>query len=118
MLRADFGPRHRNRGRPPEKSCPSFLKWLRGRNCILSYTGGCDGKIVAAHVDYAGGKGIGTKVADKFAVPMCGGPNGHHAEQHRQGWTYFETKYQINALALASAFYQAWPSRVAWEMSR
>lgn len=68
-------------------------------------------KVRACHVDYAGGKGMATKVADKFAVPMC---DGHHGEQHR-GWKTFEAKYRINCLALSAEFWLRWPGRPAWE---
>lgn len=107
----DTRPRHKNAGRPPEKCAPQFLQWLRSRRCILNRTGDCSGKARACHVDYAGGKGMATKVADKFSVPMC---DGHHGEQHR-GWKTFEAKYRINCLALSADFWLRWPGRPAWE---
>lgn len=111
-LRINTKPRHTNAGRPPEKRALGFLQWLRGRNCALADKGGCHGPIVAAHVDYAGGKGMATKVADRFAVPMC---DEHHREQHTLGWQPFEKLHDFDGLATAEAFWRAWPGRVKWE---
>lgn len=72
----------------------------------------CSGKVRACHVDHAGGKGLGTKVADKHSLPMC---DGHHAEQHRIGWRPFERKYKLDAVVMASLFWRHWPGRAAWE---
>jgi hypothetical protein len=79
MLRASAKPRHRNAPRLAEKNAPAFLQWIRGRSCLCFPRGGCGGKIEAAHVDYAGDKGMATKASDKYAVPLCAF---HHAEQH------------------------------------
>ena len=118
LARSAFGPRHKNAPRPAQKSAPQFLQWLRGRGCVVCFKspGAADDvRIEAAHVDHAGGKGIGTKVADKFAIPLCGGPEGHHAEQHRIGWKSFEAKYGLDAVDVAGQFWKAWPGRIAWE---
>jgi hypothetical protein len=120
-MRIDARPRKRNSPRPVEKSAPGFLQWLRGRDCLVATHGSvghpaeCEGKIEAAHVDYAGGKGIGTKVADRHAIPLC---SLHHRLQHDKGWGTFEAKYLgISGFACvaASAFWKAWPGRWAWE---
>jgi hypothetical protein len=114
LTRAKIAPRHRNAGRPLDKSAPAFLQWLRGRACVLASLPGheCEGKIEAAHVDHAGGKGIGTKVADCHAIPLC---SGAHRAQHSAGWRTFEMRHGINAVALAADFWRAWPGRVAWK---
>ncbi len=103
--------RTRTEKRPAEKSCHAFLAWLRLRPCAIE---GCTGhgKIEAAHVDYAGGKGVGTKVADRHAIPLCAA---HHRDQHRIGWAAFEGLYRINALSMADAYWRAWPGRAAYE---
>jgi hypothetical protein len=109
-MRVDTRPRRQNAPRPAEKSAPSFLQWLRGRPC---YCGGqCAGRIEAAHVDYAGDKGIGTKVSDRFAVPLCAA---HHAEQHQSGIRTFEARHSLNMLEASKAYWSAWPGRRAWE---
>lgn len=104
--------KHRNSGRPAEKDARGFLQWVRGHECACAKQGGCSGKIEAAHVDYAGGKGMGTKVADRFAVPLC---EAHHREQHNPGWTSFEAKYGLNALRVANELWRRWPGRARWE---
>lgn len=115
LRRSAFAPRKKNSGRPAHKSAPGYLQWLRGRPCLLADKGGCDGKIVAAHVDYAGDKGMATKVSDRYAVPMCGGPNGHHACQHNAGWRTFEANFKVDCLEASKAYWEAWPGRRAWE---
>lgn len=113
-MRVDTRPRKRNAPRPAEKSAPAFLQWLRGRAC-RAFGPGCSGKIEAAHVDYAGGKGMGSKVSDRFAIPLC---SGHHRQQHRFGWQSFEhAAWNQNGYALSSAnaYWRAWPGRIAWE---
>jgi hypothetical protein len=111
MMRVNLKPRHSNAPRPAEKSAPGFLQWIRGRNCAVA-NDDCLGKIEAAHVDHGGDKGMGTKVSDKFAVPLC---SHHHAEQHQRGWLTFQDKYDFKALVAANAFWWAWPGRLAWE---
>src|SRR5688572_27437641 len=112
MSRASLAkPRKRNAPRPAEKSARGFLQWLRGRECACA-SHCCEGGIEAAHVDHGGDKGMGTKVSDRFAMPLC---SWHHRTQHYFGWASFERRYQIDALTLAAAYWQAWPGRVAWE---
>jgi hypothetical protein len=113
----DVRPRKRNAPRPAEKSAPGFLQWLRGRECLVGLAIACDGKIQAAHVDYAGDKGIGTKVSDRFTVPLC---QRHHALQHQHGWQSFERTWfggrgEGTALRAAEQYWRAWPGRLAWE---
>jgi hypothetical protein len=119
-VRIDTRPRKRNAPRPAEKSAPGFLQWLRGRECLVG-NADCRGKSQAAHVDYAGDKGIGTKVSDRFAVPMCAH---HHGMQHNMGWPRFETWFfrslkslggEGYALRAAEQFWAKWPGRIAWE---
>lgn len=113
-MKVDIRPRRRNSPRPAEKSAPGFKQWVRGRNCLASGSA-CQGKVEAAHVDYAGGKGIGTKVADKFTVPLC---TFHHRLQHSMGWPKFNFVYLQKyggALEAANALWQRWPGRIAWE---
>ena len=117
LPRVNTRPRKRNAQRPAEKSAPAFLQWLRGRECFLAWPKcegdmACSGNIEAAHVDHAGGKGMGTKVADRHAIPLC---NGHHAEQHRIGWQSFEDRYAFGAAKIAEDYWGAWPGRIAWE---
>jgi hypothetical protein len=70
----------------------------------------------AAHVDYAGDKGMGTKVSDRFAIPLC---SAHHHYQHSIGWASFEAECLTgghgSALRAANEFWRRWPGRAAWE---
>lgn len=114
-MKVDTRPRHKNAGRPPEKEARGFRQWLRGRPCIFADHGGCEGKIEAAHLDFAGGKGVGSKVADRYSVPMC---SAHHRLQHNKGWVTFPrsmgvTKEQL--MLAAARLWNAWPGRIAWE---
>jgi hypothetical protein len=101
-------PRRQNSHRGDlERRCEPFLKYLRGRACALTTKRDhvCTGKVRACHVDYAGGKGMGVKVADMHAIPMC---DGAHEEQHRIGWQSFEAKWNLGALALAAQLWGIW----------
>jgi hypothetical protein len=111
-MRVNTRPRKQNAPRPAWKVAEAFKQWLRGRPCMIADRGGCWGRIEAAHVDYAGGKGMGTKVADRFCVPMC---SEHHRVQHQHGWPAFEANFKINALEASKAYWSAWPGRAKWE---
>lgn len=117
--------RHRNSPRPAWRVAEAFQQWVRGRPCYLADKGGCGvhgGRkpVEFAHVDCAGGKGMGVKVADQFGIPLC--PR-HHDEQHgkigefrnRGGWPTFQIKYGFNAVKVAGEYWRAWPGRLEWE---
>lgn len=87
LARSAFRPRRKNSGRPASKKAPAFLQWLRGRPCVLERAGDCDGHMVAAHVDYAGDKGMAT----------------------------FEKRYSLKALEHSQEYWRAWPGRAKWE---
>ena len=117
-MRVSTAPRKRNAPRPIDKSAPGFLQFVRGRECAFADHGGCEGKIEAMHLDFAGGKGTGTKVADRYAIPACGF---HHRRQHTRGWISFcrEMETTKEALLVAAArLWNAWGGRVAWERKR
>lgn len=109
-MRINVSPRRKNAPRPAWKVAEAFKQWLRGRPCLIGGT--CAGRIEACHVDYAGGKGIGTKVADQFCVPMCAA---HHAESHRAGIKTFEARHKVNLLEGSKAYWRQWPGRAKWE---
>jgi len=105
--------RHKNSGKAAkERKFPTHLQWVRGFACICFKHGSCEGKIEAAHVDYAGGKGMGIKVPDYHAVPACAY---HHAESHRIGIKTFEAKYGVSFLAEAQKLARVSPHRWRWE---
>lgn len=123
-MKVDLRPAHRNAPRPPEKDAPGFLQWIRGRPCLFADSGKCDGKRQSCHLDFAGkvdgvdpalGKGTSSKVADRYAVPMCAY---HHRLQHDKGWPAFMALMGVTRemLMLAAArLWNAWPGRPAWE---
>lgn len=99
--RIDTRPRIQNSHRADlARRCPHHLKWIRGRSCCVERSGECSGKIEAAHVDHAGGKGMALKVTDWATVPMC---SGHHAELHRGART-FEARHGIDLVAASSVY--------------
>jgi len=113
LARFNPGPRHRNAGRPAEKSAPKYLAWLRGRACLLAPTKECSGKVRACHFDPWGDKGMQTKVSDCASLPMC---DHHHDEQtDRLGWGPFQQKYGFDGREMVMRYWRAWPGRVAWE---
>ena len=69
--------------------------------------------MVAAHVDHGGDKGMGTKVSDRFAIPLswlC------HDLQHSKGWPWFESNIlRADAVAMSQAYWELWPKRREWE---
>lgn len=107
---------HKNSGRPPEKDAPKFLEWLRKTHvCVFSADGNCAGRKEAMHLDFAGGKGIGTKVADRFSVVACAF---HHGLQHTLGWATFLRRMGVTKealLAVAEKLWREWPGRFKWE---
>ncbi|WP_267386508.1 hypothetical protein [Sphingomonas sp. GC_Shp_3] len=81
--------------------------------CCQAPAGDLENPMVAAHVDHAGGKGVGTKVADRHCVPLCAAC---HKRQHNVGWMAFEKALPMaDAVALSSVYWIEWPARVAWE---
>ena len=118
MLRVSTKPRKRNSPRIAEKSAPGFLQYLRGRGCVFAgsfWLGPCGGKTEAMHLDFAGGKGMGTKVADSFCIPGC---SVHHKRQTDKGWITFIKEARTSKqelLAAADTFWRTWPGRIAWE---
>lgn len=101
-------------GRPAWKCAEEYKRWLRRLPCVACDSlGDRSNPIVAAHVDHAGGKGTGTKVADRHCIPLC---DRCHQAQHRDGWPAFEkTLVCGDAVALAEAFWDRWPDRGQWE---
>ena len=108
-MRVDTRPRRQNSGKADiERRFPQHLQWLRGRPCLVA-NADCEGRMEAAHVDHAGGKGVGIKVADTKAVPLC---QCHHAELHRGAKT-FEAKHRIDLVA-AAVYAAKSPHRGRW----
>jgi hypothetical protein len=67
--------RKTNAPRPAWKVAEGFQKWVRGFGCCLAARGGCGDlgighPVEFAHVNYAGAKGTGTKVEDRYGIPF------------------------------------------------
>lgn len=81
--------------------------FVRSHECCVP---GCTARpIEVAHVRRGSDAGTGRKPSDYFTISLCGGPEGHHAEQHRLGEQSFERKHGINMLSLAAEFAAASP---------
>lgn len=86
---------------------PAHLSFVRSHECCVP---GCDRRpIEAAHVRIGGQGGMGFKPPDWCAISLCGGPEGHHSEQHRIGERSFQEKYAINMQGLADEFAKVSP---------
>lgn len=75
-----FNPKARQRWRSKE-----FLKFVRGLPCSVPHC--TRHNIEAAHF---GPRGLGTKVHDCLAIPLC---QEHHRDAHQsgRGWVYYES---------------------------
>lgn len=114
-MRVDTRPRKRNSHKADEaRRFPSHLKWLRGRPCILEGKFGhaCEGKMEAMHVDGAGGKGVGLKVADFKAVPAC---SEAHRLCHQYGTATWQATWKVDLEQAWRAYAAASPHRHLWE---
>jgi hypothetical protein len=69
----------------------------------------------AAHVPHKASKGMATKAADRWQIPLSEGC--HLFTQHTQGWKTFTFKFLggRDPVALAEAYWKAWPGRAKWE---
>lgn len=78
-----------------------FMDWLHALRCAVP---GCVvWKVEAAH---ARSRGAGGTAAD--ILPLCGGPAGHHAEQHAIGVRTFERKYGFSMREAAARTQREW----------
>jgi len=101
--------KHKNSGKQNAgKRWPQHLQFVRGFKCVADGSA-CNGKIEAAHVDFAGGKGIGMKVDDRFTIPAC---TFHHSLQHSNGWPWFQRVYGVDALKVAADLARISPSLI------
>ena len=100
----------------PEREFPGHRAFVRSFGCSVP---GCDRlPIEFAHVrkGLPAGEAGGTamKPHDKWGISLCGGPAGHHNEQHTLGETTFAAKYGLDLVALAQEFQRRSPHRHRW----
>ena len=115
LSRSAFRPRKQNSHKAAEtRSFPSHLKWLRGRPCILEGRFGhaCEGRMEAMHVDGAGGKGMGLKVADYKAVPGC---SEAHRLYHQHGALSWQRAWNVDLEKAWRQYAAASPHKHLWE---
>lgn len=120
-MRGFLGPamlrnRHKNAPRPAWKVADAFRQWLRGRPCACAGRNpDCGGQMRSAHVDYAGDKGVATKVSDRHCIPLS---DNCHRLQHAKGWKWFDLHILggvSRGLMLSQEYWRAWPGRAKWE---
>lgn len=98
------------RARQPRKKKQSHLAFIRELGCAV-----CAKKPVdAAHLR-SGERlvdkpitGAGTKPDDRWVIPLCGGPEGHHMEQHHFKWgelAWWHHRGIVDPFRLALALY-------------
>lgn len=76
--------------------------FVRSFNCCVP---DCPGRpIEVCHIRVGTDGGMGRKPSDFFTISLCGGADGHHAEQHRIGEISFADKYGLDLLAMAEEF--------------
>jgi hypothetical protein len=81
------------------RSCPAHRAWVLRHHCCVP---GCERQpIECAHVRQSGDGGIGLKPSDCWTISLCAH---HHQEQHRIGERAFETRHNLDLVALAQAF--------------
>lgn len=104
LSRSAIGPRKRNAPRPAWKVAKAFHQWLRGRPCAFAGPS-CSHGIEAAHTPDPASKGIGTKAADRNAIPLC--PY-HHRLHTMKGWSALGLTRET-AQHLGNDYWRAWP---------
>lgn len=109
---------------PPRipKKAKRATRWRSQAHCNFVRSHACSmcgstAAIEVAHVRLGSGAGIGQKPDDWNTVSLCGGPQGCHARQHREGertfWVDLDQPYQ-----LVEAFIKASPKRHEIEQVR
>ncbi len=82
---------------------PKHLAFVRSDPCCIKKDGEhCSGEpVVAHHLTFLGGQGMGTKECDSRTVPLCAT---HHLALHSIGEKRFWALWEIDAEEVASAY--------------
>ena len=89
--------------RPDPKRDKRHLAFIRTLPCFAC---GRTGYSEAAHVRSGTDGGVGTKPSDRWSLPLCCGPEGCHATQHRVGELAFYSDLRIDPLSVAEALHR------------
>ena len=92
----------------PQLRSDPHLKFIRGFECSVSHSGGCSGRIEAAHVRTNTDGGMGVKPSDCYCLPLC---SEHHREQHDIGERAFDALHKISMRKIADALWLKSPHR-------
>jgi hypothetical protein len=96
-------------GRPEWKRAEDYGHFLRGLPCAcLGKNDWCDGPTEAAHVDHAGkgtrdAKGLGSKVADRFMLPLS--RECHRRQTEVLAWPEFQKLLPLKDAEALSGIY-------------
>lgn len=124
LTRSAFQPRrHKMRSGPDPKRCAEYLRFLRKLPCFVCWKMGRLQAFnsEACHVPDAASRGVSTKVADRWAMPLCGGPQGHHAEQTQHGWQTFASRHDFDPRYLAEQYWAEFlrtPAGARWQFKQ
>lgn len=91
---------------PKERGNPMFRWWIASHPCHIC---GKPGPSDCCHVRtrrLARGRDSDGDVGN--TLPMCRGPEGHHAEQHRIGIQSFAKRYGVDLKLIADAYAVLW----------
>ena len=89
--------------RPDPRRDRRHLAFVRSLGCLACAR---EGRSEAAHIRSGTDGGTGLKPNDRFTVPLCGGLDGCHADQHRRGELDFWSELGIDPLSVAEALHR------------
>ena len=92
----------KKRNRSERWRSPAHCNFVRSHHCVVP---GCKNMpIEVAHIRLGSDAGMSRKPSDFYTISLCGGLDGHHAEQHRIGEPSFAAKHKIDLHELAAEF--------------
>lgn len=91
---------HKRIKQPVGRNQP-YLDWLKAQPCFLEGMG-CGGDVSPCHVPDPASNGMGKKVDDQWAIPMC---YIHHRVQHDKGWDTFAEMFRFLPRMIATQFF-------------
>lgn len=94
---------------------PRHRAFVRGHACVV-----CDAEapIECAHYSLGSNSGMAQKCDDWRCLPLCGGADGCHPRQHREGEDTFWRKAGKDPLAIIEALIRTSPVRREIESHR